>query len=232
MAASVGPSLTNVAATTPNSTSTAANNFADQGETAFRNGDYNAAAYSLQHAVVDNPSPVLILMHAQALFATGKYPEAAGATQAAMSQLPKDQWGVVVKNYKELYGKVGDYTSQLRGLEAAAKDKPSDPALRFLLGYHYGYLGYPQQAVDQLNQAVGLSAQDEMAKQLRDEMQSKLPGAAVTVPVPSAVPSAPIIPPAPTLTPPASAAMKKFGLNLSAVMPNGTGQSFSGVLAS
>jgi hypothetical protein len=175
----------------PASTASASNSFAQQGEAAFKSGDYSAAAYAFQHAVVDNSqNPVLILMHAQALFASGKFQEAAGATQAAMTQLPKDQWGVVVSNYREFYGKIGDYTTQLRALEAAAKDKPNDPAIRFLLGYHYGYLGYPQQAVDQLKQATSLAPDDTISKQLRDEMQSKLP-------TPS-IPAAPVVPPSPS----------------------------------
>jgi cytochrome c-type biogenesis protein CcmH/NrfG len=194
-----------VAAATPGSS-----NFADQGEAAFKSGDYQQAAYNFQHAVIDNPqNPVLILMHAQALFATGKFADAAGATEAALAQLPKDQWGVVVGNYKELYSRSDDYTTQLRALEAAVKSKPDDPATRFLLGYHYAYLGYPRQAVDQLNQVVTLAPSDEMAKQVRDEMQAKLPA-----PV-NAAPSAPVVTPAvpvppaplsPIATPPSASA--------------------------
>ena len=188
-------------ATVTNGTATAATNFADQGEAAFKAGDYKGAAYALQHAVVDNQqNPVLMLMHAQALFATGKFEQAAGATQAAMSQLDKDKWGVVVKNYRELYGNASDYTSQLRSLEAAIKDKRSDPALRFLLGYHYAYLGFPQQAAEQLNQAVTLAPQDEMAKQLLGEMQAKLPK-------PAAGAEVPVIPPAPAAVAPPGAAI-------------------------
>ena len=193
------------------STTTGTTNFAEQGEAAFKAGDYNGAAYAWQHAVIDNQQkPVLILMHAQSLFAVGKFEEAAGAVQAAMGQLPNDQWGVVAGNYRELYGRVDDYTTQLRALEAAVKSKPSDPAMRFLLGYHYGYLGFPQQAVDQLNQAVSLAPQDQLAAQLRDEMQAKLPKAVV--------PAAPLVPPGPAqvFAPPAAAVLKTFGLELSA----------------
>jgi Tfp pilus assembly protein PilF len=53
-------------------------------------------------------------------------------------------------------------------------EKPDDPAQRFLLGFHYAYQGFPQQAVDQLDKGLKIAPQDEMAKQLRDEMQSKL----------------------------------------------------------
>lgn len=179
---SVVPSTGNFvsAAPTPttNSTAPAANagNFAESGEAAFKAGDYKGAAYALRHAVIDDPqNPVLMMILSQSLFATGNYDEAAGTAQAAMQALPKDQWGVVVGNYKELYGSVRDYTNQLRALEKAVDDKPDNPAQRFLLGYHYGYLGYPQQSVNQLDKVLKLAPQDEMAKKLRDEMQTKLP---------------------------------------------------------
>jgi tetratricopeptide (TPR) repeat protein len=157
--------------------------FAEKGENDFRTGDYKAAAYSWKHAVVDDPqNGVLTMMIAQALFATGEFADAAGATQVAMRLLPKDQWGVVVKNYRELYGKTQDYTNQLRVLEKAVKDKPDDPALRFLAGFHYAYLGYPKEAVDQLDKGLKLAPRDEMTKKLRDEMQAKLPKSATPPP--------------------------------------------------
>lgn len=152
-----------------------AGTFVEKGEAAFKMGDYNGAVYNWRHAVVDDSqNPVVLMMLGQGLFATGKFEEAAGATQAAMHQLPKDQWGVVGKNYKELYGNVQDYTDQLRALEKAVKDKPDNPALRFLAGFHYANLGFPLEAVDQLDKVIKLVPQDEMAKQLRDELRGKL----------------------------------------------------------
>jgi tetratricopeptide (TPR) repeat protein len=108
-----------------------------------------------------------------------------------MHIIPKDKWGVVVSNYKDLYGNVQDYTDQLRALEKAAKDKPDNPALRFLLGFHYAYLGFPRESVDQLDKVIKMQPQDEMAKALRDEMLAKLPK-------PIAPPAAqPVAPPTP-----------------------------------
>ncbi|HVX57144.1 MAG TPA: hypothetical protein VHA37_05415, partial [Candidatus Saccharimonadales bacterium] len=149
--------------------------FANEGEAQFRAGNYSKAVYFLKHAVVDTPNNgVLVAMLAQAFFADGKYQEAAGATQQALSMLPEDKWGVVPTNYKELYSRIGDYTTQLRALEQAKKDKPDDAALRFLLGYHYGYLGYPKEAVTQLTKAVELEPRDEMSKKLLKVFQDKL----------------------------------------------------------
>src|SRR5207253_2018170 len=79
--------------------------FGTEGEQAFDAGDYAEAARAWRHALLDDPqNGTLVMMLAQALFAAGQYEEAAGATQQAMQMLPQDQWGVVVKNYTELYG--------------------------------------------------------------------------------------------------------------------------------
>ena len=149
--------------------------FAAAGETDFKSSNYEAAVRDWRHAILDDQSNgTLVMMLAQALFATGKYDEAAGAVQQAMQMLPEDQWGVVVKNYTELYPKVGEYTNQLRALEKAVKETPDSPALRFLVGYHYGYLGYPQDAIKQLDKAKTLAPQDEMAKRLYEQFQAKV----------------------------------------------------------
>jgi tetratricopeptide (TPR) repeat protein len=90
-----------------------------------------------------------------------------------MTQLPKDQWGVVVSNYTELYSQPGDYTKQLRDLEGAVRAKPDDPALRFLLGFHYDYLGYPAEAVTELTKAHNLAPNDQLADSLLQQASAK-----------------------------------------------------------
>lgn len=150
--------------------------FADRGESSFKTRDFKNATYYWRHAVVDDPkNGVLVMMLGQSLFATGQFEEAAGATQAGIQMLPKDQWGVVAGNYKELYTNIQDYTDQLRALEKAVKDKPDDPATRFLVGYHYGYLGYPKEAIKELDKTLELAPKDEVAKKLRDAFAEKLP---------------------------------------------------------
>ncbi len=162
--------------------------FAEAGEDAFRAGDYHGAVYYWRHALLDDSqNPVLVMMLGQALFATGQFDEAAGATQAAMHILPKEHWGVVVVNFRELYGDARDYTTQLRALEKAVAEKPDNPARHFLAGFHYAYLGYPQFAVNELEKGLQAEPHDEMAKQLRDEMQAKLPKP--TPPAPTTPPS-------------------------------------------
>ncbi len=152
-----------------------ATEFLNRGETAFRSGDYQGAAHDWRHSLVDDPRNGLVtMMLGQALFATGKFDEAAGATQAAMHLLPKDKWGVVVGNHKELYRNLQDYTDRLRALEKGVTDNPNNPALRFLLGFQYAYLGFPKEAVDQLNRGLKIEPRDVISKELRDEMQAKI----------------------------------------------------------
>jgi hypothetical protein len=159
--------------------------FAEKGEAAFKSGNYQGAVYAWRHAVVDDPqNGLMTMMLGQALFATGKYEEAAGATQAAMHHLPKEQWGIVVSHYTELYGKTHDYTEQLRALEKAMKSKSDDPALRFLTGFQYAQLGFTEQAIDQLNHAIKLAPRDEMAKQLRDSLRAKITKPSAIPPLP------------------------------------------------
>ena len=148
--------------------------FAAQGEAQFKAGDYAGAAKAWRHAIVDDSNnATLFLMMSQALFASGNYDESAGALQMGLMQMPEEQWGVVVENYKELYAPNDDYANQLKALEKSAKENPDDPARQVLLGYHYGYLGYPVQAVVKLNRTMQLAPQDMMAQKLREVMAAK-----------------------------------------------------------
>lgn len=186
--------------------------YAAQGEQDFRQGNYQSAIRSWQHAIVDDPTNgAITLLMAQALFATGEYDMAAGAVQRGLQMVPPEKWNGVVANYEQLYGNIGDYTTQLRALEKARDGKPDNPAMRFLLGYHYGFLGYPKQAVRELNKAVELAPKDEVAAKLVARFNKELPAGATAV---SAPPQAALAPPVhtdatpatpPVATPPAEA---------------------------
>ena len=153
-----------------------AEQFARIGETAFRARDYKGAVRAWRHGLVDDPqNAVLVMMLSQALLATEQYSESAGAVQSGMQMLPEDKWDVVIKNFRDLYGKGEDYTAQIRTLEKAAREKPEEPSLRFLLGYHYGFLGYPAEAVKQLEKCVSLAPRDEVAQKVLRLFDSKLP---------------------------------------------------------
>jgi tetratricopeptide (TPR) repeat protein len=155
------------------------------GETAFWRGDYLGAVDDWKNALdAGSREPVLVMMLGQAYFAAGNYRQATVATQAAMHALPQDRWGVVVVNRRELYGNPKVYVQQLQQLETSVHENPRDAAERFLLGYHYAYLGYPQPAFAQLDKVVELEPRDELAAELRKVVTPQLPdpGAPVIMP--------------------------------------------------
>jgi hypothetical protein len=145
-----------------------------RGEYAFHARDYMAANRDWQHALVDDPSNGALAMKlALAMFAVGKYREAAGTTQQVLMFLPQEKWEQTVSGYKKLYANPKDYLDQLKSLAKAAADKPNDPALRFLLGFHYGYSGRVAEAVRELNKLVQLEPKDQLGRKLRHLMVDK-----------------------------------------------------------
>ena len=152
-----------------------ASDFAVQGEADFKAGKYQAAASNFRHVMVDDPTNAGVMMLlGHTAFALGQYNEAAGATEMAMKGLPQDKWGAVIANYTQLYGKTQDYTDQLRALEKARNEKQDDPAIRFLLGYNYYYLGHTKEAFRELDKAITLEPKDPFARTLRNLAAQKL----------------------------------------------------------
>lgn len=148
--------------------------FDRQGEDAFHARDYKAASRDWQHAVVDDPNnSALAVKLGLALFATGEYGEAASTIQQILMLLPQEQWEQVFSNYIKLYSDPKEYLDQLKSLERAVAEKPKDPALRFLLGFHYGFSGRVADAVRELNKLVALVPRDPLGRKLRDLMAEK-----------------------------------------------------------
>ena len=80
----------------------------------------------------------------------------------------------MVTHYPELYPNIQDYTDQIRMAEKQRDANPELAPLHLLLGYHFGYLGYPKQAVKELEKAVELSPRDEIAHKLLDLFAARL----------------------------------------------------------
>jgi tetratricopeptide (TPR) repeat protein len=151
--------------------------FARQAEEAFGARDYKGAVRNWRHAVVDEPnSGPLVLRLAQALFAAGEYGEAAGATEQALMLLSEEKWQSEVSNAAKLYGAPQDYKDQLKGLEKAVKENPDDPALRFELGFQYGFSGRRAEALRELDRLLQIAPQDQLGKRLRVLMAGKTAG--------------------------------------------------------
>jgi tetratricopeptide (TPR) repeat protein len=179
-------------ATPPAEQVASADAFDVKGEADFKAGNYPAAIQDWQHALVDTPhNGGDMLLLAQSLFASGQYQPAAGAVQLGMQMLPQEQWGNVLKHFADLYPNNQAFTDQLRALEKSRKTNPNDPATRFLLGYEYGYLGYPKQAVAELDKAIGLRPQDRGAVVMRNQFAAQAGLPALPVPKLPATPGKP-----------------------------------------
>lgn len=161
------------------------NGYAARGVRAFTAGRYRDAIHDFRHAILDEPSNGrLMLLLSQSLFAVGRYEEAAGAAEMGMRILPQDKWGSIIKDFGKFYANPNVYEQQLKELERARNGRPEAPALRVLLGYHYGFLGFPKHAVQELDKAIQLEPRDPFAADLRNMFGKQVGLAPVPVPNP------------------------------------------------
>jgi len=131
----------------------------------FKNGSYDAALAGLDKAVKASPKDsVLHEVRALALFAIGRYDEAAATLNSVLATAPGMDWTTM----SGLYGSVDDYTTQLRRLEAFCKANPGNAAGYFVLAYHYLVGGHADLAADALEVVVEKQPGDAVAKRLLD----------------------------------------------------------------
>ena len=112
---------------------------------------------------------VVGLLRSQALFAKKKYDLAAAALRRALESLPASNWPGIPGDYRRYYASAARYADQMRALQTHVKNNPADADARLLLGYHYGYLGYRNDARKQLAAAARLSSEDPAARKLLEE---------------------------------------------------------------
>jgi tetratricopeptide (TPR) repeat protein len=137
---------------------------------AFRSVRYEPAVVQLDDLLADFPDhgPAWLL-RSQARFGSALFDEAASSLRRGMELLPADQWGLIVGNYDDYYDLPGTFTRQLRTLEDFVRAHPDDPEANLLLGYQYGYLGYPQQAAAALDRAANAAPGDRLIERLREQ---------------------------------------------------------------
>ena len=93
------------------------------------------------------------------LFAKGDYQQSAATIHSVLAVGTGWNWTTL----SGLYGNVSTYTTQLRALEAFARNNPNDAASHFLLAYHYIVDGYPDAGATQLQQVAKLVPNDQVA---------------------------------------------------------------------
>ncbi len=135
----------------------------DAARAAFKAGDYKTALTKTEVALKDFPNdPVMHEFRALVLFALGQYRQASAAIYALLASGPGWDWTTL----SSLYDDVNTYSNQLAALEKAAADKPDDPALQFLLAYHYTTVGDAEGAKEALTRAKKLLPNDPIVAQL------------------------------------------------------------------
>jgi len=137
MPAEAAPAETVAAAGTPSASGSEVTPLAkayDEARQAFYEGDYARALERTNAALAIAPyDAALHEFKALALFASGKYHDAAATIHTVLAVGPGWDWTTFI----QMYPSVETYTTQLRALESAVVASPKSADLHFLLAYHY-----------------------------------------------------------------------------------------------
>jgi tetratricopeptide (TPR) repeat protein len=146
----------------------AANKALDEALGKFKQGDYPGSLASIDSAVKSSPNDtVLHEVRALALFALGRYPEAAATLNAVLAVAPGMDWTTM----SSLYGSVDTYTGQLRKLEDFCRSNPGSAAGHFVLAYHYLVGGHADLAAEALKVVVAKQPGDVVSKRLLESLE-------------------------------------------------------------
>lgn len=136
----------------------------------FAAGEYQEAAAQAKAALIDEPeNRVLPFVYAQALFADGKYSQAADVLREAVRNLDAER--------QELFYPLGFYrdedvlNGQVDKLREAAAAEPSNPDLELLLGYQLLGLGRYEDALNALEKAQADYVNREAASTMIDILE-------------------------------------------------------------
>jgi tetratricopeptide (TPR) repeat protein len=135
----------------------------DAARTAFMQGDYKTALAQVDQAIALVPNDTALHeFRGLALFALGRYKEAAATDYAVLSAGPGWDWTTL----SALYPNVDVYTEQLRALEQYTNLHPAASEARFLLAENYLTCGYTDSAIAQFKAVVQLNPKDQLSGQL------------------------------------------------------------------
>ena len=144
----------------------------DEALAKFKAGDYAAALAGFDAALKLSPKDSVIHeVRSLALFALGRYPEAAAALNAVLASAPGMDWTTI----SNVYGSVDAYTTHLRRLEDVCRSKPVDAAAHFVLAYHYLVGGHSDMAAQALRVVVAKQPGDVVAKRMLEAIEAAEP---------------------------------------------------------
>lgn len=132
---------------------TLADKYFEEAVKAFEKGDYAIALQKFSQAAQNAPQDVILpFAKAQALFALGRYSQAATALRLALQQSDPEQEGVFYP--RGLYADEEVLFEQIEQLAAKAEESKADADIQMLLGYHLLGVGETQQSLAPLQNAA------------------------------------------------------------------------------
>jgi tetratricopeptide (TPR) repeat protein len=144
---------------------------------AFYEGNYQKSLEETNKALATMPKDAVIHeFRALALFALGKYHDAAVTLHPVLAVGPGWDWTTM----SSLYPDIEIYTKQLRALESVVTADPKAADAAFVLAYHYLTLGHNDSAAKQLTRVQKLIPNDTVSAQLL-QMMGKSPDVAPPV---------------------------------------------------
>jgi tetratricopeptide (TPR) repeat protein len=164
----------------------------------FKQGNFALALQQADDALATNPNDTsLHEFRALALFALGRYDDAATTLYAVLSVGPGWDWPTLIG----LYPNVNVYTAQLRALEGFVKSNQQSASSRFVLAYHYMTQGYFDDAANMLRQVTALKPSDSLSAKLLQQLDAAkqqrpnpAAGAAEAAPAPEPAPANTAVP--------------------------------------
>jgi tetratricopeptide (TPR) repeat protein len=135
----------------------------NQAREEFRAGNYEQALQRTEEALAKTPKdPILHEFRALALFALGRYQDAAAPLYSVLAVGPGMDWSTMAG----VYASVDTYTAQLRALEDFHRQNPDNAATSFVLAYHYLTCSHLEAAANQLDNVLRINPQDLVAQRL------------------------------------------------------------------
>lgn len=148
----------------------------DAARASFLAGDYRTALTQVERSLQEFPNdPVAHEFRALVLFALGEYRSASAALYAVLAAGPGWDWSTM----SSLYADSTTYRQQLTALERAAAAAPDDPALHFLLAYHFTTTAANEEAKKEYELVHKLLPKDEVTTRLLRALAGEEPKAAV-----------------------------------------------------
>lgn len=135
-------------------------------EAEFRDGNYaEAASLARQVVILDPDNGLARLFAAQTLLATADYPAAVNEIKNAVSLLPPSEWDAIVRQFRLFYSK-NDYVDQMERLNQYLLDFPTHREGHLLRGYQFASLGHTDAAINDLQYAIAIRADERLASDL------------------------------------------------------------------